>query len=150
MTQSEQSAADAHFARQLGETGSRDPREFYRQLLRELKDADAEAYEEMVNRYRSGVAEPIEKGADNPLALWLSFGIEVANRLHPGRTMVIGEDGRGRSFEPPPDHRQLLLHLPDDARTRAIPVGIPPEPTPAQSATLDLLVQGRTRLPESA
>ncbi len=150
MSETETSPAESRFARRLEETGARDPREFYRGLLRELKEADLEGYEEMVARYRTDVVTPIEEGEGDPLVLWLAFGARVAGRLHPGRTVVIGEDGRATPFAPPPDHRQLLLHLPDDVKTRAIPVGIPADPTPAQAATLDLLVRGRTRLPESA
>ena len=150
MTETEQDLAGARFARRLEETGARDPREFYRQLLRDLKEADAAGYEEMVARYRDRVVAPIEAGEGDPLTHWLEFGLEVAGRLHPGRTVVIGEDGRATPLAPPPDPLDLILHLPDDVKSRAIPVGIPPEPTPAQSATLDVLVKGRTRLPETA
>ena len=53
-------------------------------------------------------------------------------------------DGANRM--PPPAPSDLVLHLPEDRRERALVVGIPSDLTPAQRAAYDWLVQGRTSL----
>ncbi len=140
--------ADERFARALDETGARDPREFYRGLLRTLKEQSEPLYREMVARYEEAVVATVGGGDADPLEAWLAFGVELAGRMHPGRTVVISEDGRAAPLAPPPRWDALVLHLPDEARTRAVPVSIPPEPSAAQRATVDLLVHGKVRLPE--
>ncbi len=140
--------ADARFEARLAETGARDPREFYREVLRSLREGDPEGYREMVGRYQSEVVAVLAEGDRDPLLTWLEFGRALAAQAAPGTLMRV--DGTGRAT-PAPDaisHQDLLLQVPDDGRTRALPVGIPPEPTPAQRATLELLVKGRVRLPE--
>lgn len=132
----------------MQETGARDPREFYRGILRDLRERDAAGYEELVERFQTEVVVPLAEGARDPLSAWLEFGRALAERSAPGKLVRV--DGTGRATPAAPDlsWEDLLLHVPDDRRTRALPVGIPPDPTPAQRATLDLLVQGRVRLPE--
>jgi hypothetical protein len=143
-----QERADTRFQSSLAERGARDPREFYRGLLRELKEADPEAYATMVEAWRTEVIEPIAGDEGDPLELWIRFGIRLAATLHPGQTVAVAEDGRRVPHSPPGDAGHLLLHFPDRARTRAIPLGIPVEPSAAQRATLDLLVNGKTKLQE--
>lgn len=142
-----QDRADRRFQTALDETGARDPREFYRGLLRELKQQDGDAYEAAVVRWRTEVVEPLARGDGDPLERWLRFGVGLAQELHSGRTVVIDGEGRARPYEPPPSWEGLILHLPDDRKVKAVPVGLPPEPSPAQRATVDLLVKGRNRLP---
>ncbi len=146
---SPQEAADRRFQEVLEETGARDPREFYRELLKELKTRDEDAFAAAVERWQSGVIQPLARGEGDPLGRWLAFGLELARTLHPGRTVTVDADGRAQPLEAQPDWRWLILHLPERKRDRAVPVSIPPEPTPAQQATLDLLVQGRLKLPET-
>ena len=142
-------AADRRFQEALDETGARDPRDFYRGLLKEMKGRDEEAFEEAVRRWKAQVIEPLARGEGNPLERWLAYGLELARTLHPGRTMRIGEDGRAAPLDAAPDWRWLILQLPERKGERAIPVSIPPEPTTAQQSTLDLLVQGRLKLPDA-
>jgi hypothetical protein len=144
-----QDPAERRFEARLAETGARDPREFYREVLRSLRDTDPDAYREMVERYQSEVVEVLAHTDQDPLLTWLEFGRALADRAAPGTLMLV--DGTGRATPAPEviSHGDLLLQVPEDRRTRALPVAIPPEPTPAQRATLDLLVKGRVRLTES-
>ncbi len=140
-------SADDRFALRLEETGARDPREYYRGLLRDLKARDAEAYQGAVARYDEAVVGAIGSGAD-PLEAWLSFGVELARIVGgPGRTVVVDETGRAAELDGTPTWEAMVLHLPEARGTRALPVGLPPQPSPAQRATVDLLVHGKVRLP---
>jgi hypothetical protein len=49
-------------------------------------------------------------------------------------------------YAPPPHWKSLILRLPSQKGARAFPVSIPPEPSAAQRATLDLLVKGKLQL----
>jgi hypothetical protein len=143
-----QRKADLNFEAVLRETGARDPRELYRELLRQLRERDEAAYSLAVERWQSEVVEPIADGADDPLSLWLRFGLALAAELHPGRSVEIDETGRVRDLELPPSWTRMLLHLPESARKRAVPVCLPPEMSGPQEATLVLLVEGKLRLSE--
>jgi hypothetical protein len=142
-----QATADHAFGRRIEETGARDPREFYRRLLRDLRQEDEAGYTEMVRRYEEDVVGPVARGEVDPLEAWLRFGSALAERLHEGRTVVVDESGRATPLSGAPSWEDLVLHLPRGRGMRALPVGIPPEPSAAQRATLELLVQGRVRLP---
>lgn len=131
----------------MKETGARDPREFYRGILKALRENDADGYQEMVDLYQSEVVQPLAQGSRDPLSAWLEFGRTLAERSAPGKLVRVDETGRASPAPQELSWRELLLHVPDDRRTRALPVGIPPEPSRAQRATLDLLVRGRVRIP---
>ena len=68
--------------------------------------------------------------------------------LAPGRTVAIDETGRASPYEKP-TRTDLVLHLPDAKGTRALLVGLPAEPSPAQRATYDVLVAGKQRAQSS-
>jgi hypothetical protein len=148
MSDDELDKADRRFEAALAETGARDPRDFYRQLLRGLREQSEERYRDAVTRWRDEVVLPLARDEGDPLELWLRFGASVASELHPGRPVVVDESGRAAPYEPPPSWRDLILHLPDEKRVKAVPVSLPPELSPAQQATVDLLVKGKNRLPE--
>lgn len=138
--------ADQRLETALAETGARDPRQAYRTLLRKLKQRDEAAYARAVTRWRTAVIEPLGRGEGEPLSLWLSFGVELVEALHPGRAVRIDGGGIAHTLDGPPGWDALVLHLPEDPRERAVPVVLPPAPSPAQTATLDLLVEGRLSL----
>jgi hypothetical protein len=148
MSDHELEAADRRFEEALAETGARDPRDFYRQLLRGLKEDSETRYQEAVARWREEVVAPLARGEGEPLERWLRFGATVAAALHPGRTVVVDESGRATPYKAPPSWRQLILHLPDEKRRKAVPVSLPPELSAPQHATVELLVKGKNRLPE--
>lgn len=142
-----QAEADRLLEEALRKTGASDPREPYRALLRDLKERSLSDYEEAVAEYRDRVVRGIaEEGAD-PLVRWIEFGCATVQRLNPGRTIVVDGTGRAAPFAPPPKGTDLILHLPDDRKSRALLVSSPGAPTTAQNATIELLVQGKLRLP---
>lgn len=138
--------ADAKLEAALAASGARDPRDFYRERLRELKQADASAYDEAVEYYKTVLLPSVADGDGHPLDAWTEYGRKLATSVAPGRTVAIDGTGRARPFERP-DRSALILHLPDAKGSRALLVGLPDELTPAQRASYDVLVAGKQRLP---
>lgn len=141
-----QNEADRKLEAALAATGARDPREFYRERLRELKQADRGAYDEAVGYYRSTLLPAVARG-DDPLPAWVEYGRRLAALTASGRTMMIDRTGSAEPYAPPAPHDRLILHLPDGrAAGRALVVGLPADLSRAQRATYDLLVAGRLTL----
>jgi hypothetical protein len=148
MTEDLATAADRRFSDRLAATGARDPREFYRGLLRELRERDETLYRDMVALYETSVIQAVGREEADPLEAWLGFGVALAvASAGTGNAVVIDDSGRASPLEGVPSWDQLILHLPDAGRVRALPVGLPPELSEAQRATVDLLVKGKVRLP---
>ncbi|MDQ3555541.1 MAG: hypothetical protein M3409_02015 [Gemmatimonadota bacterium] len=135
-------AADARFERVLEETGARDPRDFYRQRLRELRERDPETFRRAVAYHDTRLVPAVAAEGSDALAEWLEYGRVLASLVAEGRTVQIDPSGRAFPYARPipPDH--LVLHLPDNPAGPALLVGIPPRLSPAQRATHDLLVRG--------
>jgi len=138
-------AADRALEAALEAVGARDPREFYRERLRELKQSDPEAYESSVAYYRDTLIPSVANGTAPPLDAWTEYGRRLAEALSPGRTVSIDESGREHPYEGP-DLGRLVLHIPEHTGTRALLVGLPPTLSPAQRATFDVLVSGKQRI----
>lgn len=143
---SEQERADQALEEALERSGARDPREFYRHRLRELKQSSAAAYEEAVAYYRDTLVPSIAGGTSEPLPAWTEYGRRLAELSASGRTVCIDETGRSVPYGVPADPAHLVLHLPDARNARALLVALPPELSEAQRATYDWLVEGRQRL----
>ena len=135
-------AADRALEAAMSETGARDPREFYRERLKELKQADPDAYQKAVTYYRETLIPSVAGGAP-ALAAWTEYGRVLAETSAPGRTVSIDDTGRSHPYGGP-DLTRLVLHLPEKAG-RALLVALPPELSPAQRATFDVLVAGKQR-----
>lgn len=145
MTDDLLAAADRALEVALEASGARDPREFYRERLRELKDANPEGYRNAVAYYRETLIPAVAEGSESPLEAWTEYGRRLAEAVSPGRAVSIDETGRAHAHEAP-DLGRLVLHLPDQKGARALVVGLPPELSPAQRATYDVLVAGKQRL----
>ena len=140
--------ADARLTEALEQTGARDPREFYREQLKALRQDDEEAYGQAVAYYRETLIPSIADRSAEPLPAWTDYGRRLAELAEAGRTVSIDASGRSTDWEGwEPD--ALVLHLPEEARTRAILVQLPPEPSAAQRATYTWLVAGRNKLPDA-
>ncbi len=143
MTTDSQQKADTRFAEALATSGARDPREYYRKQLRELKRSNPEGYAEAVAYYQKELITSIaERGAD-PLEAWQSFGLLIAGLTSPGRPVAVDPTGRSRPFAPPGKVGDMILHVPDAKNARPLLVGLPPNPSSAQMATYNWLVLGR-------
>lgn len=144
MSETEAAAADRALEAALEASGARDPRDFYRERLRELKRVDPEAYETSVRYYGETLIPQVASGASDALAAWTEYGRRLAAALAPGRAVTIDETGRARPFERL-EPNALVLHLPDQTGSRALLVGLPPELSDAQRAAYDVLVSGKQR-----
>ena len=136
--------ADRALEAALTASGARDPREFYRERLRELKRVSPEAYQSAVAYYTETLIPQVAGGARDPLEAWTEYGRRLAAALAPGRTVGIDESGRAHPWEGS-ERDRLVLHLPDRTGARALLVGLPPALSDAQRATYDVLVAGKQR-----
>ena len=119
-----------------------DFREAYRERLRWLKDARAQAFSQAVASYERLVAD-VANGGD-PIEKWLEYGRQLGELSGPGK--VIGIDETGREVPVSGSGNQLILHLPDDISVPALPLAIPRQLSVHQKSTLDLLVRRKLTL----
>lgn len=143
MSDSTAAEAQRKLEQALADTGARDPREFYRERLRDLKQSDAAAYERAVAYYRETLIPTIANGEQDPLDAWTEYGRTLAVALAPGRTVRIDGTGKAHPYEGP-SPGDLILQIPE-GKGRAILVALPPELSGAQKATFEVLVSGKTR-----
>jgi hypothetical protein len=136
--------ADERFAGRLEETGARDPREFYRERLRELRDTDEAAFRRAVDHYENRLIPAVAAEDSDPIAEWLEYGRMLAEMTIPGETVQIDPSGASVPYSPPVAADCLVLHLPTSTREKALAVGIPAELSAAQRAAFDLLVKHLT------
>ncbi|HSW30426.1 MAG TPA: hypothetical protein VLH75_13155 [Longimicrobiales bacterium] len=146
MSDDQNARADALLEAALNEAGARDPREFYRERLKELKQANPEGYAAAVTYYRDTLIPQVASGEGDPLAAWTEYGRRLAEAVSPGRTVSVDGTGRARPYEAPCPRDRLVLHLPGAKGGRAVLVGLPGELTSAQRATYDVLVAGKQKL----
>ncbi len=139
--------ADQRFREALEATGARDPRDFYRKALRELKDSNPAGYDRAVNHFHKLLVPAIASGEAEPLGAWREYGRLLAEEAGGGRTVEIDASGRAQPYSPDSPLDRLVLHLPDQRNMRAILVSLPPHPSPAQRASFELLVRGKQRVP---
>lgn len=135
--------ADRRFEAALAARGARDPREFYRDQLRALRERDQPAFEQAVRYYERTLIPNVAREDSDPLAEWLEYGRVLAELTAPGRTVQVDPSGAATAYEPPVPVDRLVLHLPAASREAAAPIGLPARLSPAQRATFDLLVRGR-------
>lgn len=134
--------ADRRFERALQETGARDPRDFYREQLRTLRERDERAFRKALHHFEHELTPRVADEDSDPVAEWLEYGRLLATLMADGRTIQIDATGRSLDYAPPVPLDHLVLHLPTATRERALIVGLPPTLSPAQRATYDLLVAG--------
>ena len=133
--------ADERFKQALEQTGARDPRNFFRDMLRDLKAADAEAFRRALRYYEETLIPTVAGEGSDPVAEWLEYGRVLASLATPGRTVQIDPGGRARDYARPVPADALVLHLPENAAHKAIFIGAPPKLSPHQRAAFDLLVK---------
>ena len=138
--------ADQRFEAALESSGARDPREFYRKALRELREVNPRGYDRAVNHFQEVLVPSIANGDSEPLWAWREYGRLIAEVTASGRTVSIDDTGRSHPFDSNTPLDRLVLHLPEGKGKRAILISLPPEPSHAQRATFDLLARGKHRL----
>ena len=147
MNEAMKKEADRRFQEAVDATGARDPRDFYREALRELRGASPEGYDRAVTHFQSVLVPSIASGEADPLEAWRQYGCLLAEATAPGRTVAIDETGLAEPFTADAPTDRLVLHVPDGKGPKAILVSLPAAPSAAQRATFDLLVQGKLRIP---
>ncbi len=149
MDQGVREEAERRFEEAREAAGARDPRNFYRQALRELRSSNPEGYDRAVGHFERVLMPSIASGEADPLHAWREYGQLIAELTEAGRTVEVDDSGRARPYTADSPLDRLVIHLPDRRGARGLLVSLPPEPTPAQLATYDLLVRGKQRLPTS-
>ncbi|MBI4409444.1 MAG: hypothetical protein HY561_07025, partial [Gemmatimonadetes bacterium] len=144
-TENVRARADARLEEALMRLGVRDPRDFCRERLRALKERDAAGYERALRYFEETLVPRVAEEASDPLAEWIRYG-RLLGELHGGvgRTVAVDASGRARPYGNGDSDDLLVLYLPDDPRAPALVLSAPTGLTPAQQATLDLLVYGKT------
>src|SRR5688572_7685263 len=135
-------AAEALTAEAIAAGPYDDFREAYRDRLRWLKDARAQAFSEAVASYERLVAD-VANGSD-PIGKWLEYGRQLGELS--GRGKVVGIDESGRAGPANDSGTQLILHLPDDVSVPALPLAVPRQLSIHQRSTFDLLVRRKLAL----
>ena len=132
----------------LTESGARDPRDFYRERLRELKRLRPDEYRSLVEYYTDTLLPEVAEHRRDALVAWTEYGRRLAEALAPGRTVQIDDSGRARPYDSfdPVRGLGLILHLPHEGGARALLVALPRALTPAQRAAYDVLVAGKQRI----
>jgi len=146
MDQEAREKADQRFAEALETSGARDPRDFYRKALRDLRDVNPGGYEKAVSHFQEVLVPSIAAGDSEPLWAWREYGRLIAEASAEGRTVAIDETGRSQTFESSAPLDLLVLHLPNARGGRAILVSLPHTLSPAQRAAYELLVAGKHRI----
>lgn len=129
----------------LAERGLVDARSAFRALLRDLKVRDAAAFERATGYYSGTVVPAIAAGAD-AVETWIEYGRFIGQLTEAGELMSIDVTGRALRYAGPLQARDLVLFVADSGRNGAFVVVSPIDLSPAQSATVDLLVEGKLAL----
>jgi hypothetical protein len=133
-------AADQRFAAALAEAGARDPRDYYRERLATLRGDNPDAFKKARTYFDETLIPEVAREGSDPLGAWLEYGRLLASLLSAGEAVQVDRTGRSWPYRPPVPLDHLVLHLPQSSRDAVIPVGLPPQLSPAQRATYDLLV----------
>lgn len=76
--------ADRILEEALERVGARDPRDFYRDRLRTLKDTNPEGYQAAVEYYRDTLIPSVASGEADPLEAWTEYGRTLAEAVARG------------------------------------------------------------------
>ncbi len=137
------SRANERFETALTEVGARDPREFYRTRLKELREGNPDGFRAAIRYFENELVPAVARADSDPIGEWLEYGRILASLRIDGSTVMIDSSGRSRPYERPVPPDDLVLHLPTSTRETALAVGLPPTLSPAQAATYQLLVSRR-------
>jgi hypothetical protein len=149
--------SDADSARTAAEDGLRaafrhfdiaDSRPLFRARMRALREKAPEAFDSAVADYEKQVLPRLAASTSpaEALGVWLEFGHRLARLEAEGRVVAIDADGRAGEAAHAPAAGSLLIFLPEATEHAALPLAVPASPSPAQSAALALLVEGRLEL----
>lgn len=133
--------ADRRLAEALEHSGLPDPRNRYREWLRELRGRDEAAFRKALEYYDRQLVQTVAAPDSDPLREWTEYGLRLAQRLREGSAVRIDPTGRSHPAGAEAPLEDLLLHLPTSAREKALAIRLPARLSPAQEATYALLVE---------
>lgn len=136
--------AETRLTEAAAAAGLADPRPAYRERLRQLREAHPAAFEQAIAHYEQ-VVLPRLAGAD-PLNAWAEYGRFLCELTSDGGLTRIDGTGRATPWTPEGDTGDLVLFIPSDTSGAVLVVAQPRHPSPAQSASLDLLVNRKLAL----
>jgi hypothetical protein len=137
------SLADERFRSELVRTGARDPRDFYRERLRALRERNPDGYRAAVRYFENELVPAVVRANSDPLGEWLDYGCLLARLWVDGSAVQIDTTGASGPYRRPVPLDHLVLHLPTSPREPALAIGLPPSMSAAQNATYQLLVLRR-------
>ena len=145
MTDDLRTRADANLTAAAATLRLADPRPAYRERLRILKEERPEAFATALRHYEENVLPAIANDGD-VMSAWVRYGAALGAHTAPGRMVRVDETGRASAFAPPVQAGSLILHIPDENSAPILVATAPAEPTAAQQATLNLLVNRKLSL----
>ena len=134
-------AADRRFAELIREAGMPDPRDRYRGWLRELRGQDEAAFRKALEYFDAELVPAVLDPQGDPWRAWTEYGMRLAQRLRAGSPVAIDTTGRSRPADADAPLNDLVLHLPTSTREAALLLRQPARLSPAQEATVGLLVE---------
>jgi hypothetical protein len=133
------SDSEARYRAVLDQYGVADVQPAYRLLLWRLKASHPSSYDAAVERYERELLPSLEAGEEDPLRLWLNYGMWIAEQLHRGHLVAVDDTGLATPVDDEPPLDRLLLHVPEKSNERAIALVQPARPSEAQTETVQLL-----------
>lgn len=140
--------AEARLSAAAAELALAEPMAPLRERLRTLRESHRDAYDRAVRHYTETVQPALL--AEDPVTAWLDYGRFIGELTSNGRLVHVDATGRAAPWRPPTGAGALVLFVPEDNAVEAFVAIAPAAPTPAQEATVDLLVHGRLGLRTSA
>ncbi|HEX6309550.1 MAG TPA: hypothetical protein VFZ69_15235 [Longimicrobiales bacterium] len=137
------SRAEARLAEAARARGLADPRPGYRERLRLLKQTHPGAFDRAVEHYQRSVLPALASG--EPLPAWIEYGRFLASLTANGTVTAVDESGRAARWTPEAE-ASLVLFVPEETSADVLVLTQPAAPSPAQSATVALLVQRALKL----
>jgi hypothetical protein len=125
--------------------GLTDPRPSYRERLRVLREQHPDAFSRAIAHYETAVLPALAETAD-PMAVWTAYGGFLGRLTSDGNAYRVDATGRSQPFRPPVVPGELVLFVPDNAADDVLVMALPEIATPAQDATVDLLVKRKLAL----
>lgn len=132
--------ADRRFAELIRGGDLPDPRDRYREWLRELRGHDEPAFRKALEYFDAELVPAVLDPRGDPWRAWTEYGMRLAQRLRPGSAVAIDASGRSQPTDAAAPLDALVLHLPTSTREAALLLREPAQLSPAQEATVGLLV----------
>jgi hypothetical protein len=135
--------AEARLAEAAAAHHLSDPRQPLRERLRQLRERQPDAFSRAVAHYEEQVLPLLAAG--EPLVAWLDYARFVGQLTSNGRLTAIDETGLAVTLKAAaaPLPGTLVLFVPEDNAIDTLVALAPAAPSPAQDATVALLVQRR-------